>query len=1128
MTMLHSSWLRQLTSPRRRFPAPRLEQLEDRCVLATIVGVTSAGALVRFGSTTPGTLTNIAAITGLGAGQSVVGIDFRPQTGELYAMGFLNGLGQLYKVNPTNAAATAVGNPFSTRLTGTQFGFDFDPVADKARIVSNTGENLRVDPTSGSLTSRDSAINPADTVVGIAYDHNFKGAATTTLFGYDSTTNRIVTIGSPGGSPVSPNTGTLSNVGGASGVTAQQPANLGFDIDADGTAYLNLVVGGTSGLYTANLSTGAVTLVGAFGTVMSHITVAPAASFSVTGFPTPRTVSLTSTITVTARDVYGLTATSYSGTVHFTSSDPAARLPFDAPLARGTGTFSVAFNTPGTQSVTATDTALSTVAGSQTNITVLPNSEVVGVTSAGRLVRFNTASPGSVTDIAAVTGLTVGQSLVGLDFRPATAELYGMGYASGTGQLYKIDPTTAVATAVGAPFSTTLNGFTFGFDFDPVRDLVRITSDANENLRVSPVTGALISNDPILTPTTANVVGIAYDRNFAGATVTTLYGYDTTTNRLVTVGSVNGSPASPNAGVVMTVGASGFTVTAGSEGNLGFDIDANGGAYLNLVVGGTSGLYTANLSTGALTLNGTFPAGITLSHLSVAPATAFRVAGFPSPTTTNTAGTFTVTAVDAFGTTVPGYRGTVTFTSSDPAATLPVKSTLTNGTGTFTASFATAGTQSLTASDAIVPAITGSQTGIIVGTVPPPPPGIADRIGVVRGSPDRVATLSLDTNGDGVFDSGDSVFTFGLSSDKFLVGDWVGLGFDSVGVVRPTSSGVAQFSLDSNGDNVFDAGDSVFFFGLNTDTFLTGDWNGSHTTKIGVVRPGANGVPVFSLDTNGDGVFDAGDQVFSFGLNGDTFVTGDWNGDGRAKIGVVRRTSSGVLQWVLDTNGDGVFDAGDSVFFFGLNGDTPLVGDWTGSGTAKIGVARGQADGTAIFALDMNGDGVFDAGDSVFNFGLATDRFLVGKWRLPGQLVAADGALTAALPPLALNANFVAVMNQAIAAWQQAGLDPQSVARLWRVTYAVAPLGGAALGESLGDRITLDATAAGHGWSEWPTPEAGKMDLFTVLSHELGHSLGLEHSAQQDDVMFESLLPGVRKAPTTADVDALFASVGRW
>jgi len=70
--------------------------------------------------------------------------------------------------------------------------------------------------------------------------------------------------------------------------------------------------------------------------------------------------------------------------------------------------------------------------------------------------------------------------------------------------------------------------------------------------------------------------------------------------------------------------------------------------------------------------------------------------------------------------------------------------------------------------------------------------------------------------------------------------------------------------LRGNGNGTFDGSDSVFSFGLNSDTFLVGDWNGSHTSKIGVVRPGADGVPVFSLDTNGDGTFGAGDTVTAY------------------------------------------------------------------------------------------------------------------------------------------------------------------------------------------------------------------------------------------------------------------------
>jgi hypothetical protein len=257
-----------------------------------------------------------------------------------------------------------------------------------------------------------------------------------------------------------------------------------------------------------------------------------------------------------------------------------------------------------------------------------------------------------------------------------------------------------------------------------------------------------------------------------------------------------------------------------------------------------------------------------------------------------------------------------------------------------------------------------------------------DKVGVVRPDGQGSLAFSLDSNGDGVFDAGDQVFHFGLPGDTVIVGDWNGDGRSKVGVVRPDGQGSLAFSLDSNGDGVFDAGDQVFHFGLPGDTVIVGDWNGDGRSKIGVVRQTASGVLSFSLDTNGTGFFGASSTVLSFGLNGDAVVVGDWNGDGRSKIGVVRGAPDGTAVFSLDTVGNGVFDTSDAVFHFGLAGDRFLVGDWNGDGRSKIGVVRGAPDGTAVFSLDTVGNGVFDAAvDQVFHFGLANDTIVLGKWR---------------------------------------------------------------------------------------------------------------------------------------------------
>jgi hypothetical protein len=94
-----------------------------------------------------------------------------------------------------------------------------------------------------------------------------------------------------------------------------------------------------------------------------------------------------------------------------------------------------------------------------------------------------------------------------------------------------------------------------------------------------------------------------------------------------------------------------------------------------------------------------------------------RVAGFPSPSTAGAAGSFTVTALDANGNVLPGYTGTVHFTSSDPRAVLPADYTFTaadQGVHAFSATLKTAGGQSITATDTASGSSTGSEAGITV------------------------------------------------------------------------------------------------------------------------------------------------------------------------------------------------------------------------------------------------------------------------------------------------------------------------------------------------------------------------------------------------------------------------------
>ena len=231
---------------------------------------------------------------------------------------------------------------------------------------------------------------------------------------------------------------------------------------------------------------------------------------------------------------------------------------------------------------------------------------MLAVDNADNLLTFDSATPGTVTSVA-ITGQGGTENIQGISVRPATGELYGLGIvddgATRTGQIYTIDPATAVATAVGVPFSTTLADTDFwGFDFNPVADRIRITNRDQQNLRVNPNDGTLAGTDTNLSETGIN--GVSYTNPAAGTT--TLFAADFDSDELATIGGPGGVP-SPNGGVVTTVGSTGLS----AGGSFELDIDNVGVAR-----GSASGnLYTINLATGAATLVGGIAGAPTLLGL---------------------------------------------------------------------------------------------------------------------------------------------------------------------------------------------------------------------------------------------------------------------------------------------------------------------------------------------------------------------------------------------------------------------------------------------------------------------------------------------------------------------------------
>ncbi len=228
----------------------------------------------------PGGTPQNATITGLQPAETSLGIALRPGTGGLYLVGSSN---RLYRLNPATGAATPVGSPFIPSLSGTEFGVAFDN-SDHLRIVSDTGQNLRVDPATAAVTV-DTALafavgdphaGQAPHLGAIAYDHRHGNA---TAYGVDNQLGLLVRLGSSTASD-----GILTTIA----PTTALPL-VGFDISsASGVAY-GLEQGFSPQLVSVDLATGARTPVAPVGgqfTAFRGLAVAPvSASIPTLGWP---------------------------------------------------------------------------------------------------------------------------------------------------------------------------------------------------------------------------------------------------------------------------------------------------------------------------------------------------------------------------------------------------------------------------------------------------------------------------------------------------------------------------------------------------------------------------------------------------------------------------------------------------------------------------------------------------------------------------------------------------------------------------------------------------------------------------------------------------------------------------
>ncbi|GGU27398.1 DUF4394 domain-containing protein [Lentzea flava] len=242
-------------------------------------GITADGTLMAtFTTDKPQELNWVRLIGGFSGDTAAIGLDFRVQDGLMYLVGNKGGV-YTVKTPPqvTDVTVTKVSQ-LTVPLYGTNFGVDFNPAADRLRIVSDTGQSLRHNlgdhtTTEDAVLSTPPALGPTRGVTAAAYTNNDLNPDTaTTLFDIGTATDEVL-IQSPA------NNGLLTATG---KLTVDAGANAGFDIYStlsngkavSSTGFASLVAAnGTASLYSVNLLNGTATSLGQFPLAVTDLAI---------------------------------------------------------------------------------------------------------------------------------------------------------------------------------------------------------------------------------------------------------------------------------------------------------------------------------------------------------------------------------------------------------------------------------------------------------------------------------------------------------------------------------------------------------------------------------------------------------------------------------------------------------------------------------------------------------------------------------------------------------------------------------------------------------------------------------------------------------------------------------------